>query len=178
MLATLCLSIALQTAPPQLRTPHEIVWATAETSHGQKALALDLRWPAKARGALPVVLVVDPSGAGTTRERAHEATVEALLAQGVAVASTAIRTSDEAEFPAQVHDLKAAIRFLRAQQEALRVNAARIVMVGSSAGGHLAALTGMTNRHQELERVTNPVYDRRPPQTAVPQAFASTRGVR
>ena len=61
------------------------------------------------------------------------------------------RLSTQARFPAQIHDIKAAIRFLRAEAEALRINASRIAILGSSAGGHLAALVGVTNGHAELE---------------------------
>ncbi|HEY4261450.1 MAG TPA: alpha/beta hydrolase, partial [Schlesneria sp.] len=61
------------------------------------------------------------------------------------------RLSTQAPFPAQVHDIKAAIRFLRARQDELGVNANRIIIAGASAGGHLAALVGVTNGHRELE---------------------------
>src|SRR5947207_419450 len=74
-----------------------------------------------------------------------------LVAQGFAVASVDYRLSTEARFPAQAHDLKAAIRFLRAEGERLHVDSSRIVVVGSSAGGHLAALIGVTNQVAELE---------------------------
>ena len=74
-----------------------------------------------------------------------------LTGHGYAVASVDYRLSTEAVFPAQVHDIKAAIRFLRAKSDTLHINTQRIGIVGSSAGGHLAALVGVTNGHQELE---------------------------
>jgi acetyl esterase/lipase len=61
------------------------------------------------------------------------------------------RLSTQAVFPAQVHDIKAAIRFLRANAGALHINASKIAIIGSSAGGHLAALVGVTNGDKELE---------------------------
>ncbi len=151
MLIALCLSLVLQPGFPQLPAPHEIVWATAETSSGLKPLALELHWPARTRAAFPVVLVVDPSGAGTTRERAHAATIEALLARGVAVATTTIRTSDEAEFPAQVHDLKGAVRFLRANAARLGLDPGRIGVWGEGDGATLAALLGTSGNVAALE---------------------------
>ena len=74
-----------------------------------------------------------------------------LVAQGFAVASTDYRLSTVAPFPAQVHDIKAAIRFLRAKAGEYDLDAKRFAIVGSSAGGHLAALAGVTNGNSELE---------------------------
>jgi acetyl esterase/lipase len=74
-----------------------------------------------------------------------------LVAQGFAVASVDYRLSHVAPFPAQVHDIKAAIRFLRAKAGDYGYDARRIAIAGSSAGGHLAALVGVTNGVQELE---------------------------
>ena len=54
-------------------------------------------------------------------------------------------------FPAQIHDIKAAIRFLRAKQDDYGYDAQRIAIAGTSAGGHLAALVGVTNGHERLE---------------------------
>jgi acetyl esterase/lipase len=75
----------------------------------------------------------------------------ALLKDGFAIASVDYRLSTQALFPAQAHDIKAAIRFLRSKQTQLGIDSRRIVIAGSSAGGHLAALAGVTNKHKELE---------------------------
>ncbi len=77
--------------------------------------------------------------------------LKTLVQHGFSVASVEYRLTPEARFPANVHDIKAAIRFLRASSKSLRVNAERIVIAGASAGGHLAALVGVTNGHRQLE---------------------------
>lgn len=74
-----------------------------------------------------------------------------LVARGYAAASVDYRLSPVARFPAQVHDIKAAIRFLRRRASEFGYDARRIGILGSSAGGHLAALVGVTNGHAELE---------------------------
>ena len=74
-----------------------------------------------------------------------------LVRAGFAVASVDYRLSPVARFPAQVHDCKAALRFLRAKQDDYPYAAERIGIAGASAGGHLAALVGVTNGHAELE---------------------------
>ena len=56
-----------------------------------------------------------------------------------------------AKFPAQVHDCKAAIRFLRANAKKYGYQTEKIGIAGNSAGGHLVALIGVTNGHAELE---------------------------
>lgn len=84
-----------------------------------------------------------------------------LVAAGYPVASVDYRLSTQAQFPAQVHDIKAAIRFLRAKQRELGINANRIVISGGSAGGHLAALVGVSNGHQELEGKVGEHLDQR-----------------
>ena len=74
-----------------------------------------------------------------------------LLDMGFPVASVDYRLSTQAKFPAMVHDIKAAIRFLRAMGSGYGVkNTRNIAIVGSSAGGHLAALVGTSNQVAEL----------------------------
>ena len=74
-----------------------------------------------------------------------------LVAEGYAVASVDYRLSTQARFPAQVHDLKSAIRFLRSRGATWQLPVQKIVIAGDSAGGHLAALVGVSNGHAELE---------------------------
>ena len=77
--------------------------------------------------------------------------LQGLVAEGYAIASVDYRLTTQAKFPANVHDIKAAIRFLRAKGPSLGMDAEQIVIAGASAGGHLAALVGVTNDHAALE---------------------------
>jgi acetyl esterase/lipase len=67
-----------------------------------------------------------------------------LAAHGFAAANVTYRFTDRAPFPAQLHDVKAAVRFLRAQAGQYGIDPARIGVWGDSAGGHLASLLGVT----------------------------------
>ncbi|QDT23929.1 alpha/beta hydrolase [Gimesia chilikensis] len=73
------------------------------------------------------------------------------LQNGYACASINYRLSGEATFPAQIHDCKAAIRWLRAHAKEYGYDATRIGVGGSSAGGHLVALLGTSGGDKQLE---------------------------
>jgi acetyl esterase/lipase len=76
---------------------------------------------------------------------------DALLDAGLAVATIDYRHALEAPFPAQLHDAKAAVRFLRAHADVLGLSTDRIGAWGESAGGHIAALLGLTAHRPDLE---------------------------
>ncbi len=111
------------------------------------SLKLDLHLPARER---PPLLVYVHGGAWRAGSRVDVPVAE-LLNHGFAIASVDYRLSTEARFPAQAHDIKAAIRFLRAKADLFHYDANSIGIVGSSAGGHLAALVGLSNGQAELE---------------------------
>lgn len=74
-----------------------------------------------------------------------------LAAHGIACASVDYRLSGDAPFPAQIHDIKAAIRWLRAHAADYGLDQERIGIWGHSAGGHLAALAALTAEMPGLE---------------------------
>jgi len=114
---------------------------------GRQNLVLDLHLPATT-GRPPLVVYLH----GGAWHGGDKAEVPAFLVKnGFAVASLNFRSSEQARFPANVHDIKAGIRFLRANAERYGYRGDRIAISGSSSGGHLAALVGVTNGHPELE---------------------------
>ncbi len=113
-----------------------------------RPLLLDLYVPEK--GASGPLVVYMHGGAWRAGTRA-EMPLGALVGKGFAVASVDYRLSTEAQFPAQVHDIKAAIRYLRVHAVEHGIDASVIVIAGSSAGAHLAALVGVSNGGRELE---------------------------
>lgn len=117
---------------------------------GGHSLLLDLYLPDQVKNAPLVVWVHGGAWRAGSKERMP---IGGLLGNGFAIASVNYRLSPVEKFPAQVHDIKAAIRFLRAEQNRNRFgyDAEKVVIAGASAGGHLAALVGVTNGHAELE---------------------------
>ncbi len=115
---------------------------------GDTALLLDLHTPS---GVKQPPLIVYVHGGAWRAGSKSDVPIAGLLDHGFAIASVDYRLSTQARFPAQIHDIKAAIRFLRAKASSFGINTEKIAIIGSSAGGHLAALTGVTNGHRKLE---------------------------
>lgn len=117
---------------------------------------VDIYVPA-GKGPHPLVLYIHGGGwmAGHTRHSGALANFPAVLAElaseGFTVASVEYRLSGEARFPAQLQDVKAALRFLGAHAERYKIDPSRVAVWGGSAGGHLAALTAVTCHDASLD---------------------------
>jgi acetyl esterase/lipase len=115
---------------------------------GERSLKLDLHLPQnKARAPL----IVWVHGGAWRSGSKKDVPISNLVADGYAIASVDYRLSTEARFPAQVHDIKAAIRFLRARGGEWKLPTKKMVVAGDSAGAHLANLVGVSNDNNELE---------------------------
>jgi acetyl esterase/lipase len=128
------------------REQRDLVFAAVDG----KTLALDLYLPDTAEAPL-VVWVHGGAWNSGTKASVPKALLQALLQQRMAVASVDFRQASEAKFPAQIHDIKAAIRFLRAKAASYGYRTDKVAIAGSSSGAHLAALVGVTNGHPHLE---------------------------
>ena len=151
---------------------------TYQTLPGYRPLKLDLFLPPKSfasRGPRPLIVYVHGGGwmaGGPRRSAAYvdwPAVLASLAAEGYVVASVSYRFSREAPFPAAIQDVKAAIRWLRARSSSYHVDPARAAIWGQSAGGHLAALAGVSCNVAALEPGARIV-----PRTANVETVAST----
>lgn len=117
---------------------------------GERQLLLDLARPdPRPDGPAPAVVHIH-GGGWEAGERGLDTDVT-LAQHGFLFVSIDYRLSQEASFPAQIHDAKAAVRWLRAHAGEYHVNPNRIGVGGHSAGGHLAALLGTSGEDQTLE---------------------------
>lgn len=130
----------------------DVTYATVDAHE----LKLDLYLP---EGANNPPLLVWVHGGGWRGGSKDNPRVLGFVNEGYALASIDYRLSSMAEFPAQIYDLKAAVRYLRAKAEQYGYDATRIAMMGSSAGAHLAALAGVTNGTREFEGTVGDYLD-------------------
>ncbi|PAY21071.1 lipase [Rhodopirellula sp. SM50] len=111
-------------------------------------LKLDF-YPSQTDGLSPLIVWVH-GGAWRSGDK-RNLPIKQLTERGFAIASLNYRLSVTARFPAQTEDIKAGIRFLRAHATRFEIDPDRIVIAGASAGGHLAALVGVSAGAQALE---------------------------
>lgn len=116
------------------------------------AQKLDIYLPETGDGPFPVVMAIHGGSftAGDKRDF-QVAPMLAALDRGYAVVSINYRLTGEALFPAQINDVKAAIRWVRANAAKYDLRPDRIALWGDSAGGNLASLAGVTGGTGELE---------------------------
>ena len=116
---------------------------------------LDIHLPVVQKEKYPVVICIYGSAWFSNHSKA--ATFETgigqyLLKNGFAVVSINHRSSHDALFPAQIHDVKAAIRFIRANATTFSLDDSFIGITGWSSGGHLSAFAGTASHKKSFEK--------------------------
>jgi acetyl esterase/lipase len=141
--------------PPGVEAVRDLPYARA----GGRPLLLDLYLPMSMPKPWPVVVWIH-GGAWRAGSKAQCGALP-VLEKGIAVASIGYRLSQEAIFPAQIEDCKAAVRWLRANGAKHGLSTDRIGAWGSSAGGHLAAMLGTTGDTKGFDVGDHPGYSSR-----------------
>ncbi len=133
-----------------------IQFATVPTEKNESVpLLMDVAFPSFQNGLLPAVIFVHGGSWKEGRRQDGTKAIDMFARGGYFAASIDYRLVKDAGFPAAVHDCKAAIRFLRKNAKELSIDPNRIGIVGFSAGGHLAALVGLTEGDALLEGTIN-----------------------
>jgi acetyl esterase/lipase len=118
---------------------------------GGRDLLCDVYTPAAATaGSTSVLLLYGGGWRAGDRSRVREVALQ-MAGHGFVCVASDYRLTPEAAWPAQIHDVKAAIRWLRANADRLGINPAKITLQGHSAGGHLALLAAGTPGRAEFE---------------------------
>jgi len=130
-------------------------WLDVPYANGSSFQKLDIYLPKNYPGPYPVIVSIHGGGFNSGDKAGFELTLALEgLKRGYAVVSVNYRLSQEAKFPAQIHDIKAAIRFLRANAGRYNLNPNKIALWGVSAGGNLAALAGTSPGVKELDDIS------------------------
>ncbi len=114
-------------------------------------LQLNLARPAASNGRRPAVLCIHGGGFRAGKRERWDDLCRRLAARGYVAATVTYRLAPKYQFPAAIHDVKAAVRWLRANADTYRIDPARIGVVGDSAGGHLAQFLGVTGDVAQFE---------------------------
>ncbi len=157
------LSLTLSLAQPSKKQPQRAfplppgVKVLKDLEYGQasgRAMLLDLYLPEKADKPLPLIIWIH-GGAWLAGSKDGPSPALRFTANDYAVAQVGYRLSQEAKFPAQIHDCKAAVRWLRANAAKYNLDSNKFAAWGGSAGGHLVALLGTSGGVAELEGSVN-----------------------
>ncbi|MBR0138070.1 MAG: alpha/beta hydrolase [Erysipelotrichaceae bacterium] len=113
-----------------------------KTKDGERDLSILILSPARIPSdqLLPAILAIPGGGWQSADHKAILADLAVIARKGYVVAACNYRLSQEAVFPAQIVDIKTAIRFLKAFSDQLNIDPERIGTLGHSAGGHLAVM--------------------------------------
>lgn len=114
-------------------------------------LKLNIGRPKESAGPLPCVVVIHGGGWAAGNKNGHNAQVHDFVQKGYVSATVHYRFAPKHVFPAQIEDVKCAIRYLRANAGKYGIDKDRIGAVGFSAGAHLSMLLGAMDKEDGLE---------------------------
>jgi acetyl esterase/lipase len=144
---------ALEEVPPRANTDQiKRKYLDIPYAHLSPAQKLDIYLPAEGEGPFPVIVSIH-GGAFMGCDKADMQVLPMLegLKRGYAVVAVNYRLSWEAIFPALVHDVKAAVRWVRGNAKWFYLDPERIAAWGGSAGGYLSTMLGVSDGIAELE---------------------------
>lgn len=130
---------------------------TYSTLPGYRPMTVDIYMPPREMGPRPLVMFIHGGawmGGDTRHSGAFEdfpAMLAGLAKEGFVVVSLEYRLSREAKFPAQLQDVRAALRFLKLNAARYGIDPERVGVWGASAGGHLSALAALTCGRADLD---------------------------
>ncbi|MDJ0534055.1 MAG: alpha/beta hydrolase [Xenococcaceae cyanobacterium MO_207.B15] len=140
-----------QTKQPVINIIRDLEYATYQHQGETKQLLLDLYLPVVEGSQQPQPLLIYIHGGGWLEFSKEICPGEIVAKKGYAIACINYRYSTEAIFPAQIHDAKAAVRWLRANATQYNLDPSKFGAWGASAGGHLSLLLGTSGGVAELE---------------------------
>lgn len=119
-------------------------------------LQLNIARPKHGDGPFPAIVCIHGGGFRAGARESYDAMCVRLAGEGFVALTVTYRLSPAYQFPAAVHDCKAAVRWLRTHAATYHADPVRIGAMGGSAGGHLALFLGVTAGVREFEGVGHP----------------------
>jgi acetyl esterase/lipase len=147
-LALIALAASARAADePKVATANDLVYSKV----GETELKLDLARPLEGDGPFPAVLVIHGGAWRGGSKDSNRRQLGEFARRGYVAISPQYRFCPKETFPAQVTDVKAAVRWLRAHAEEYKVDSEHLGAIGYSAGGHLSLMLGLTGPDDGLE---------------------------
>lgn len=140
-------SCCVAAEPAEIVFESGIEYANPDEEH----LQVNLARPKDGQGPFPAVLCIHGGGFRAGKREGYDGLCKKLAARGYVAATATYRLAPKHPFPAAVHDVKAAVRWLRANAATYHIDPQRIGVTGGSAGGHLAQFLGVTEGVQQFE---------------------------
>jgi acetyl esterase/lipase len=143
--------IKLQIKEPVYYLDEDVTFSQADAwfGHVTRDLRMDIIYP-QIDGKYPCIIWICGGGWMQMNKGAHLPYLTDLARRGFVIASVEYRLANEAPFPGAIIDIKAAIRYLRANAKRYSINTEKFGVMGESAGGYLAAMIALT-RGAEFE---------------------------
>jgi len=156
-LSTPQITVTLMNDDPFFSVASGVQYAVA----GGTSLTLELLTPTQGSGPFPLIVAIEASD--WSAPGAHSGIAAREANRGYVVATIGFRSSDLFKFPAQIADVKAAVRWLRANAARYNIDPNRVGVWGIGAGGHLAALLGTAGEVSALDDPAegNPAFSSR-----------------
>jgi acetyl esterase/lipase len=133
-------------AAEKVRVERNVEYSNPDNQH----LQVDIAMP-KRDGPFPAVLCIHGGGFRAGTREGYEGLIKKLAEHGYVAATVTYRLAPKYQFPAAVYDVKAAVRWMRANAKEYKIDPDRIGVTGGSAGGHLAQFLGVTADQKQFE---------------------------
>ncbi|MEZ6060630.1 MAG: alpha/beta hydrolase [Planctomycetaceae bacterium] len=138
---------AQDTIPDGVVFEKDIEYANPDGQH----LQLNLARPKDGSGPYPAVVCIHGGGFRAGSREGFNGLCLELARRGYVAVTVSYRLAPKYQFPAAVHDVKAAVRWMRANADRYHIDPDRIGTTGGSAGGHLAQFLGVTGDVDRFE---------------------------
>jgi acetyl esterase/lipase len=138
---------AQETVPAGVVFEKNIEYSNPDDQH----LQLNMARPKEGAGPFPAVICIHGGGFRAGTRDGFNGLCLQLAERGYVAVTVSYRLAPKYQFPAAVHDVKAAVRWMRANAEKYQIDPDRIGTTGGSAGGHLAQFLGVTSGVKKFE---------------------------
>jgi acetyl esterase/lipase len=152
LLISMALGHVLRAQAPAPAIPDNLIFEPGVTyAQADPQQVMDIIRPRETSQPRPAVMCIHGGGFRAGSRKGYVELCTRLAQRGYVAATVDYRLAPQAPFPAAVHDVKAAVRYLRANAARLGIDPNRICTTGGSAGGHLALFLGLTGGLPQFE---------------------------